>query len=42
MNANKHYVAVMEVLLILPAALFHASLVVCELPASGLDVADQP
>ena len=41
MNANKHYVALMEVLLILPAAIFMASLVVRELPASGLDVAAQ-
>jgi len=41
MNANKHYVALTEVLLILPAALFMASLVLRELPASGLDVAAQ-
>src|SRR3954452_10693688 len=41
MNANKHYVALMEVFLILPAALFMASLVVRELPASGLGVAAQ-
>jgi len=41
MNTNKHYVAVMEVLLILPAALFMAALVIRELPLSGLDVAAQ-
>jgi hypothetical protein len=41
MNANKHHVALMEVLLILPAALFMASLVVRELPASGLGAAAQ-
>jgi hypothetical protein len=41
MNANKHYVALMEFLLILPAALFMAALAVRELPTSGLDVAAQ-
>jgi ABC-type Fe3+ transport system permease subunit len=41
MNANKHRVALMEVLLIVPAAIFMASLVVRELPGSGLDVAAQ-
>jgi ABC-type Fe3+ transport system permease subunit len=41
MNVNKHYVALMEVLLILPAMLFMASLVVRELPSSGFDAAAQ-
>ncbi len=41
MNANKHFVALMKVLLILPAALFMASLVIRELPVSGLDLAAQ-
>jgi ABC-type Fe3+ transport system permease subunit len=41
MNANKHYVALVEVLLILPAALFMASLVIRELPASDLNLAAQ-
>jgi hypothetical protein len=41
MNANRHYVALLEVLLILPAALFMACLVVRQLPASGLEIAAQ-
>jgi ABC-type Fe3+ transport system permease subunit len=41
MNANKHFVALMEVLLILPAALFMTCLAVRQLPASGLDIAAQ-
>ncbi|HEX3598711.1 MAG TPA: hypothetical protein VHU84_01140 [Lacipirellulaceae bacterium] len=41
MNTDKRYVALLEFLLIVPAALFMASLVVRELPASGLDVAAQ-
>jgi hypothetical protein len=41
MNVNKHYIALLELLLILPAALFMASLVLRGLPATGLDVAAQ-
>jgi hypothetical protein len=41
MNANKPYIALMEVLLILPAALFMASLVIRRLPSTGLDMAAQ-
>jgi hypothetical protein len=41
MNAQKRYVAIMEVLLILPAALFMAALVLRQLTASSLGVAAQ-
>ncbi len=41
MNANKHYVALTEVFLILPAVLFMASLVARNLPASTLGITAQ-
>lgn len=41
MNANKHYAALVEFLLILPASLFMGSLFLRRLPASGLDMAAQ-
>ena|SRR5689334_9488799 len=41
MSANKHRVALLEVLLIFPAVIFMASLVMRQMPGSGLGVAAQ-